>query len=87
MTTFFKGPMLVIRRRSSVSRHTTVSEWEILDRIDFDSSDDNNMNLLTKFVKPVLVPVDSVSGYTPSTAKIFCKFDPELGTVSWASKF
>lgn len=85
--TYFKGPMLVIRRRSSVSRHTTVSEWEILDRIDFDSSDDNNMNFLNKFFRPVLVPLDSVSDYAPGTTKIFCKFSPESGTVSWASKF
>jgi hypothetical protein len=84
--TYFKGPMLVLHRRSLPSRHYTVTEWEVVQQIDFDSADDHNMNFLTQFKKPVLVPAHLVAGYRHDVCTIFCRFDPQQSTVSWFSK-
>jgi len=83
---YFVGEMLVLQRVSTVSRHTDQSVWRVIECIKFDSSNDANMNQLTKYIRCTLVPVCDVAGYTPVTKNISRQFDPTTSTVLWQAQ-
>jgi hypothetical protein len=84
---YFVGAMLVLQRASAVSRHTNHSEWHVIDCIDFDSANNDNMNLLTTYAtKCILVPVRDVKDYNAETKRISRQFDPTTSTTLWQAQ-
>lgn len=84
---YFVGAMLVLQRASAVSRHTNHSEWRVIDCIDFDSANNDNMNLLnTHTTRCILVPVRDVKDYTAETKHISRQFDPTTSTTLWQAQ-
>ena len=87
---YFIGEMLVLQTISTVSRHTDQSVWRVIECIKFNSSNDANMNQLTKYTDCythyALVPVCNVAGYTPVTKNISRQFDPKTSTALWQAQ-
>lgn len=80
---YFKGQMLVLRRLSSVSRHQLLSEWQVLDCIEFDSSLNSTINFFAQHPKTMLVPVSNVPGYHNKVKILKRLFNPDTLTESW----
>lgn len=85
--TYYKGKMLLLKRQSAVTRHALVSEWSIIDCIDFDSSDNNNMNFLHSYPRAVMVPTTAVTNYHNNAKIVVATFDPVTSTQSWHTSY
>ena len=80
---YFVGAMLILQRTHPASRHCNHSVWRVIQSIEFNSANDDNMNLLTKYTKCALIPASDIVGYTPAIKDITRQFDPVTSTALW----